>query len=170
MTDSTISKKSSGIAPDRGSYQQGANMTSKTSRRAVLAGAAMLPALAVIPATAGDAGGVDPIFAAIEKHRQIEAAYVAACNEPIGDEATEQTTEARVNEHCHGSSDALGELVAMTPTTLAGCAAMLRYLEAHEKSYDEPVLLDNHSDNVSVPAQDLLSRIAATLESLAVRS
>jgi hypothetical protein len=44
---------------------------------------------------------------------------------------------------------------------------MLRYLEAHEKSYDEPVLLDNHCDNVSVPARDLLSRIAATLEAKA---
>jgi hypothetical protein len=138
-------------------------MTSKTSRRAILAGAAALPALAIIPATAVVAGGVDPIFAAIERHRQIEAAYVAACNEPT-DQAKEQAREDRANKLCGRSSDALGELVAMTPTTLAGCAAVLRYLETHEKSYDEAVLLDNHSDNVSVPARDLLSRIAATLE------
>jgi hypothetical protein len=131
-----------------------------TTRRAVLAGAAALPVLS-LPAIAIPAQ-VDPVFAAIERHRQIEATYVAACNEPI--------EQAQVHELCHGSSDALGKLVAMTPTTLAGCAAMLRYLEAHEKSYDEPILLDNHSDNVSIPARDLLSRIAATLESLAVRS
>jgi len=138
-------------------------MTTTTTRRAILAGAAMLPALAIIPATAVVAGGVDPIFAAIERHRQIEAAYVAACNEHV-EKAREPAREDRVVKLCHRSSNALGELVAMTPTTVAGCAAVLRYLETHEKSYDEAVLLDNHSDNVSVPARDLLSRIAATLE------
>ena len=40
-----------------------------TTRRAVLAGAASFPALAIIPAMAGDAGGADPIFAAIAKHK-----------------------------------------------------------------------------------------------------
>jgi membrane-bound ClpP family serine protease len=143
-------------------------MKSQTTRRAVLASVASLPALAIIPATAlGTAA--DPIFAAIERHRQIEAAYVAACNEPI-DEAKEQAREARVVKLSHRSSDALGDLVAMTPTTLTGSAAVLRYLETHEKAYDAPALLDNHSDNVSVPARNLLSRIAATLESLAVQS
>jgi hypothetical protein len=137
--------------------------TTSLSRRAVMAGAASLPALAIIPATAVAVAGIDPIFAALERHRQIEAAYIAACNEPI-DQAKEQAREDRVIKLCHRSSNALGELVAMTPTTLAGCAALLRYLEAHEESYDEAVLLDNHSDNVSVPARDLLSRIAATLE------
>jgi hypothetical protein len=47
-------------------------MTTTTTRRALIAGAAMLPALAIIPATAVVAGGVDPIFAAIERHRKIE--------------------------------------------------------------------------------------------------
>jgi selenocysteine lyase/cysteine desulfurase len=135
-------------------------MTNTTSRRSVIVGAAALPALAM-PAIASSAS--DPIFAAIKRHRQIEAAYVAACNEPT-DQAKEQAREDRANKLYGRSSDALGELVAMTPTTLAGCAAVLRYLETHEKSYDEAVLLDNHSDNVSVPARDLLSRIAATLE------
>ena len=138
-------------------------MTTTTTRRTLIAGAAMLPALAIIPATADAAAGIDPIFAALEHHRQIEAAYVAACNEHV-EQARESAREDRVVKLCHRSSNALGELVAMTPTTLAGCAALLRYLEAHEESYDEAVLLDNHSDNVSVPARDLLSRIAATLE------
>lgn len=137
--------------------------TTSLSRRAVMAGAASLPALAIIPATAVAAAGVDPIFAAIERHRQIEAAYVAACNEHV-EQAREPAREDRVVKLCHRSSNALGELVAMTPTTVAGCAAVLRYLETHEKSYDEAVLLHNHSDNVSVPARDLLSRIAAALD------
>ena len=141
--------------------------TCKTTRRAVLAGAAALPALAIIPATALPAiGGTDPIFAAIERHRQAEAAYLAACNEHV-ERAKEQAREERVIKLCHRSSNALGELVAMTPTTVAGCAAVLRYLEAHEQSYDEAVLLENHSDNVSVPARDLLSRIAAALDAAA---
>lgn len=131
-----------------------------TTRRAILAGAAALPALA-LPALAAPAH--DPIFAAIERHRQIEGAYVAACNEHV-EQAREPAREERVVKLCHRSSNALGELVAMTPTTVAGCAAVLRYLEAHEQSYDEAVLLENHSDNVSVPARDLLSRIAAMLD------
>lgn len=45
-------------------------MTTKQTRRAILAGTAALPALAIIPAMAGDAGAVDPIFAAIEGHRK----------------------------------------------------------------------------------------------------
>src|SRR5450759_1093799 len=64
-------------------------MTMTTSRRAVLAGAAALPALS-LPALAIPAQ-VDPVFAAIEYHRQIEATYVAACNEPI-----QQTREDQV--------------------------------------------------------------------------
>jgi hypothetical protein len=142
---------------------EGYPMTTKTSRRAILAGAAALPAL-TMPAVAFAAATPDPIFAALDRHRKIEAAYSAACNEPTGDEATEQAREARVFKLGGESSDALGELVTMTPTTVAGCAALLRYLEAHEKTYDDPILLDNHSDNVSVPARDLLSRIAAALD------
>src|SRR5450759_3740398 len=112
-------------------------MTNKQTRRAVLAGAASFPALAIIPATAVAAAGIDPIFAALERHRQIEAAYIAACYEPI-DQAKEQAREDRVIKLCHRSSNALGELVAMTPTTLAGCAALLRYLEAMRNLMTKP--------------------------------
>jgi hypothetical protein len=134
-------------------------MTNTTSRRSVIVGAAALPALAM-PAIASSAS--DPIFAAIERHRQIEAAYVAACNEPIV-EAKEQAREDRANELCDKSGDALVELVAMTPTTLAGCAALRRYLEAHEEAYDRTAMLDDHNQ-AKEAARDLLSRIAATLE------
>jgi len=119
-----------------------------------------IAAAAVVPTAALAADGPDPVFAAINRHRQIEAAYVTACYEP-------DVQATAVSKLSHESSEALGELVAMTPTTLAGCAALLRYLEAHENSYDEYVILDNHSDNVRVPARDLLSRIAASLDSAA---
>jgi hypothetical protein len=91
----------------------------------------------------------DPIFAAIDRHRQIEAAFAAS---------------GKASGNC---SDELGEaeykayvgLVTMTPTTLAGCAALLRYLEAHERSRDRPALFANQLD--------LLSRIAAMLDAAA---
>jgi hypothetical protein len=49
------------------------------------------------------------------------------------------------------------------PVTLAGCAALLRYLEAQERSYGRVALLDNHN-HAKIPARDLLSRIAAMLD------
>jgi hypothetical protein len=142
-----------------------ATMTTTTSRRAILAGAAVLPALA-IPAMTMLPAGADPIFAAIERHRQIEAAYVAACNAiPSAKFLTPAINEMEkhAGNLCHRSSDALGDLVAMTPTTLAGCAALLRYLEAHEEAYDRTAMLDDHNQ-AKEAARDLLSRIAATLE------
>jgi hypothetical protein len=51
-------------------------MTTTTSRRAVLAGAAALPALA---ASAPAASTTDPIFAAIELHRERSAEYFRLC-------------------------------------------------------------------------------------------
>jgi hypothetical protein len=51
-------------------------MTATSTRRAVLAGAAAIPALS-LPAIAAP----DPIFAAIESHRQAESAYASAGDE-----------------------------------------------------------------------------------------
>ena len=130
-------------------------MTTKRTRRAVLAGAAALPALAIIP-TAAVAAVTDSIFAAIERHRKIEAAY--------GESG--KATGNCSSELCDMSSDAYVALVTMTPTTLAGCAALLRYLEAHERSYDRPALLANHN-HAKIAARDLLSRIAVMLDTAA---
>jgi hypothetical protein len=49
------------------------------SRRAILAGAAAVPALA-LPAVAYSSAESDPILAAIEAHRQGHAEYVMLCN------------------------------------------------------------------------------------------
>jgi hypothetical protein len=149
-------------------------MTTTTTRRTILAGAAALPALAIIPATAVAAAGVDPIFAAIEKHRQAEAAFVGVYDNEIMRGAVYLTpaikaVEDQAGELCVRSSAAYVDLVKMTPTTLAGCAALLRHLEAHERSYDQSALLANH-DDAKVAARDLLSRIAAMLASKAVQS
>ena len=77
MTDSTNTKKPSGIPRGRGSNQQeSTTMTNTLSRRAILAGAACVPML-TIPAVAAIAPrqgiasdfATDPIFSAIEKHK-----------------------------------------------------------------------------------------------------
>jgi len=53
----------------------------KMTRRAMLAGAAAVPALALAPTLAAAAAVPDPVFAAIEAHRTASAAVAAACKE-----------------------------------------------------------------------------------------
>jgi hypothetical protein len=75
MTDSTNTKKPSGIPPGRGSNQQeSTSMTMNTSRCVVLAGAATLLALAV-PGFACVPDKADPIFAAIENYKRAIVFY-----------------------------------------------------------------------------------------------
>lgn len=85
----------------------------------------------------------DPIFAAIEKHREAEAKYGAA----IGDfdayqgEGPElQKLERRQRQLCNVDCRAVRELCTTVPTTLAGTVAALRYFEAQdEETLDLPI-------------------------------
>jgi hypothetical protein len=100
MTDSINSKKSSGIPPGRGSHQQEhAIMTTTTTRRSVLAGAACLPALALpalaLPAMAEQRS--DRELAALE--RELEAAYARMMEaSKISSEASERYMAMRPPE------------------------------------------------------------------------
>ena len=138
------------------------------NRRAVLAGTAALPALAIIPATALGAAA-DPIFAAIEKHRQAEAAYIAACDVTVAASQAGYPTpsilemEDNVNLLGDKSHIELAKLAAMTPTTVAGCAALLRHVANHVTAYEQGNIFEDFRD-VEEPAKTLLSRIAATLD------
>ena len=154
MTDSTNTKKPSGMPPGCGSHQQEhATMTSpSTSRRAILAGAAALPALAM-PAIAS--ATVDPIFAVIEHHRQKEAAFSAAL---LVDEDSDDD-----------ANDALAELVETTPTTLAGCVAVLIYVDNHTREAGSGYLFEGLA-YVDEAAEGFLSRIAETIAGTAVQS
>jgi hypothetical protein len=89
-------------------------MTATSTRRAILAGAAALPALS-LPAIASP----DPIFATIERHRKAQAAHTAAFDKEDLD---------RTGDHAHA---VLAELVATTPVTIVGCAALLRHVGDH---------------------------------------
>jgi hypothetical protein len=72
--------------------------TKTTTRRAVLSGAAALPAGAMLPAVAGAAPTEpDPIFAAIERHRLAYAELKAANSEM-------SAAEERVPKECFGTA------------------------------------------------------------------
>ena len=97
----------------------------------------------------------DPIFAAIERHRKAEAAYVAACNAA--------DPELSVEHEGDVSHELLAELLAMTPSSVAGCAAMLRHVAEYLTVYDGN-LFQHWAADLEGPGSTLLSRIAATLE------
>jgi hypothetical protein len=103
--------------------------SASTTRRAVLAGAASLPALAVAPAVA-IAG--DPIFLAIDRHRRtfmqtlfdIEPSMQMYGSDPDYEKAAAAAAAAWDRTHA-----AAVDLIKVQPTTLAGVIALLKYVE-----------------------------------------
>jgi hypothetical protein len=109
------------------------------TRRAILAGAAMLPALAIIPATALPAiGGTDPIFAAIERCRVVEAAGLI---EPAPPEAKD-------------IRPAREALARTSPTTPAGLVALTGFLREQTATFGE-FYFDTTSDEPATFASSL---------------
>jgi hypothetical protein len=163
MTDSINIKKPSGMPPGRGSLinMEHATMTITKTRRAVLAGAAALPALAA-PTALASISPTDPIFAAIERHRAAQATFFAACK-------LDDPTDEQVDPLCTAAHLSIAPLVLTTPTTVAGCAAMLRYIDRIVAENEQGGLFEGYPASEG-PARDVLSRIASTLERAAVRS
>ena len=79
-------------------------------------------ALAAEPLAKVTTAAPDPIFAAIEAHRAARMGVVAFLADNTGD-LTDDLGSAE--------ADRLAELLAMTPTTPAGCAAMMQHIEAY---------------------------------------
>ena len=136
-----------------------------TTRRTLLIGSA---AAAIAPATALPAiAKTDPIFAAIEKHREAHAAVVSAgdaCSAPGLSYDERCDLEEISGDHCTESADAYAEMLSVNPTTVAGCAALLRCVEAYELIFDSEGLFQNWNDDISSAGRNLLSRVAAALE------
>jgi hypothetical protein len=145
MTAPINSKKTSGIPPGRGSPRQElATMTNKQTRRAIMAGAAALPALAA-PAFAFEP---DPIFAIIDAHKRARAENIAA-----GKEASRRAEQLRkegvpfrkILKICDSISDhaadadnaAMAAFLRCEPTTSAGLAAWLAYVADAESDYPD---------------------------------
>ena len=103
-------------------------MTTTSSRRTILAGAATMPALAIPAGTLATRFSFGPVFAAIENHRVKEArisTLAAGADNDLPDEIADVLY--------HEEWTALNEL-ATTPTTLQGCAAASRYIEVYTKA------------------------------------
>lgn len=103
------------------------------SRRAALGALAHLPALAILPAAAAIAP-VDPIFAAIERHRAAFALYADLCArtdeaaaEQEGREITQVEREAFATAGVD-ETESRDALIATAPTTIAGLRTAIDHL------------------------------------------
>ena len=139
-------------------------MTATALRRVTKSRPATAP-VALVSLVAVD----DPVFAIIERSRQAEA-RVRAIYATIREGASFEEAlpiEERAMAEMHKCDDALAELAAARPTTVAGCIALLRYIQIIEDRYDSRKdygLFCYCGDHVSGPASDMLSRIADALE------
>lgn len=91
-------------------------MTMTTSRRSILAGAAALPALAISTSVIS----TDPVFEAIERHKEAAAAYERYNDNYESDDECDRLAEIE--------GAALVALLSTTPLTLRGCSAVLTYV------------------------------------------
>ena len=110
--------------------------------RALIAGLAVLPAFA---ATTTAAASVDPIFAAIERHRASMRAL-----EDI-DELAEPDAYAEAEQEIAAAYDAM---LATVPQTVPGCMA----------------LLDHMIDDVGVDVEEALSVLREVLDGIVARA
>ncbi len=124
-----------------GRIPAGARASVFSDRRSLLralAGAAVLRAAAGLetsPAAAAESSdAADPVFAAIEKHRQLEAAFSDVCELTDEVAAREEGREITLSDEetyeraLAASDEGLEELLAMTPVTVGGIRAMLTYV------------------------------------------
>ena len=94
----------------------------------------------------------DPIFAAIKAH---QAAW----------ELAREASDDDIDALMAAEADRLAELLRMTPTTIAGCAAMMRWIETYTRDEDNHShLFHDWDDPWSEPGSTLLGRLAAVIE------
>ena len=110
-------------------------------------------ALATTPfaRSAAEARTTDPIFAAIKAHQEAW---------DLAREASDDDIDALMA----AEADRLAELLRMTPTTIAGCAAMMRWIETYSRDEaNQSHLFHDWDDRWSVPGSTLLGRLAAVI-------
>ena len=94
----------------------------------------------------------DPIFDAIEAH---QAAW------DLAREASDDNIDALMA----AEADRLAKLLRMTPTTMAGCAAMMRWIETYSRDEaNQSHLFQDWDDPWSEPGSTLLGRLASVFE------
>jgi len=94
----------------------------------------------------------DPIFAAIKAH---QAAW------ELAREASDDDIDALMD----AEAGQLAKLLRMTPTTIAGCAAMMRWIETYTRDdANNSHLFCDWDDPWSEPGSTLLGRLAGAIE------
>jgi hypothetical protein len=95
------------------------------------AGGAIAGALPV----AALANGPDPIFAAIERHRELSADYTAAVDisSKLEDGPKFESADAIAGDRCGDLLDHADALIHLEPTTVAGVIALMRYFASLEE-------------------------------------
>ncbi|WP_334445366.1 hypothetical protein [Bradyrhizobium sp. AZCC 1610] len=134
---------------------------------------------AAIPAAAlADASAVDPIYAAIGKHQQAVAAHDAVVDVRaafddfnMNDEQKTQLAglKAAVEEAWDRLEDTGSDLVNTKSTTLAGVAALCRYVEPllnEQDTVNLPEVICWDDDTASTAAGALANAIAAAVEAI----
>jgi hypothetical protein len=137
-------------------------MTTRLNRRAVLAGAAAVPAISISGLATG--AEPDPIFAAIEAHR---SAWVHFADNPSKSKVhLTAEDDAETERRLDALDDAACTLSAINPTTIAGVVALLRYVAEHESEGNDFPLLDD--DNRAKPWSFFVhNNVADALEDIA---
>jgi len=94
----------------------------------------------------------DPIFAAIKAH---QAAW----------ELARDASDDDIDPLMAAEADRLAELLRMMPTTSAGCAAMMRWIETYTRDdANNSHLFCDWDDPWSEPGSTLLGRLAGAIE------
>jgi len=164
-------------------------MTTTTTRRTILAGAAALPALAVPSFAAAE---LDPIFAAIERHKVAFHASQAADNIRMGtvdakwspdyDPVECKAVMEAASAADHAANDAANALTTIRPTMIAGLLALMHHVEAFnagafaldispDKWRSGPMYwpADVGDDDIDMFGYSILANVRDALESLAVQ-
>jgi hypothetical protein len=137
-------------------------MPASLNRRALVAGAAALPAIS-LPAIAAPSA-TDPIFAAIEDHRIKNAAFNAACEQDESRESDAAVTAAGEVEWM-----AARTMFLTVPTTLAGIAALVSHVVECESKGREMLNINMLDKGDNEAAAVLLQTLNAALSQV-VRS
>ena len=142
------------------------------SRRSVLGAiAAATAAVTVAGARPTDAApAIDPIYAAIEKHKADGAAWDAVMNvraryDEADDDETQRLQDA-ADEAWEPCEDAAIELLNTSPTTLAGIVAAIRYIILQMS--DDGTYMPHHIEyDNGGDAQETMGWIDAWLDTIA---
>jgi hypothetical protein len=125
-----------------------------TTRRALVTGLAGATAVAATGLPAG-AAEPDPIYAGIERHR---AALAEVERQEAGIDLPDAVEEAYADE-----GEAITDLVRTTPTTVAGCAALLRHLQEYTDADLGSAPFADYQNDLGEAGETLFGRLATVL-------